>query len=116
MNKIGKKLFQAWLCSKSGRRYASQEEMAIKLEIGALLVLSPIAFFVTSITLERITLIGSLTIILIVELLNTAIEAAVDRVGKESHELSKKAKDIGSAAVFVSICLAVYIWASLIIL
>ncbi len=61
--------------------------------------------------LERVLLIGSLTIVLIVELLNSAVEAAVDRIGKERHKLSGRAKDMGSAAVLLSLLLAILTWA-----
>ncbi|KGI83748.1 diacylglycerol kinase, partial [Exiguobacterium mexicanum] len=61
--------------------------------------------------IDRILLISSVVLVAIVELLNSAVEAVVDRIGSEYHELSGRAKDIGSAAVFVSIGLALFIWA-----
>lgn len=60
--------------------------------------------------IEMSLLVGSILIVLVVELLNSAVEAVVDRVGKEFHELSGRAKDLGSAAVFVAIVNAVTIW------
>ena len=60
---------------------------------------------------ERALMIGALFVVLIVELLNSAVEAAIDRVGPEYSELSRKAKDLGSAAVFLSLALVVVVWA-----
>ena len=70
-----------------------------------------IAFWLGQTSVERILLIGVCLVVLIVELLNTAVEAAVDRIGAERHALSGRAKDIGSAAVFVSLVLAGIVWA-----
>ena len=64
---------------------------------------------------ERALLLGSLLLIVIVELLNTGIEAAIDRIGLERHQLSKRAKDIGSAAVFVALVNVVAIWSSVLL-
>ena len=68
------------------------------------------AFLLTDVSIERALLIGSLAIVLIVELLNSAIEAVVDRIGLEINPLSKRAKDIGSAAVLLSLVTAAVIW------
>jgi diacylglycerol kinase (ATP) len=65
---------------------------------------------------ERLMMIGSLFIVVIVELINSAIEAVVDRIGPEHHELSGRAKDIGSAAVFVALALVVITWGSILFL
>lgn len=62
---------------------------------------------------ERVLLIGSVWLILVVEILNSAIEAVVDRIGSETHPLSGRAKDLGSAAVLLSIALALFVWISL---
>jgi diacylglycerol kinase (ATP) len=61
--------------------------------------------------IERLLLIGSLVLVLIVELLNSAVEATVDRISKKRHKLSGRAKDMGSAAVYLSILLAILTWA-----
>ena len=65
--------------------------------------------------IERALLVGTILIVLIVELLNSAVEAVVDRVSAERHELSKRAKDIGSAAVLVTLMLAAAVWALILI-
>ena len=65
--------------------------------------------------LERTLMISSLLLVVIVELLNSAVEAVVDRVSDDWHELSGRAKDIGSAAVFVALVLALFVWASILI-
>ncbi len=65
--------------------------------------------------LERTMMISSLLLVVIVELINSAIEAVVDRVSDDWHELSGRAKDIGSAAVFVALVLALFVWASILI-
>ena len=74
-------------------------------------VLLPLGIWLGGSGIERALLVGSLLIVPIVELLNSAIEANVDRVGTERHELSKRAKDIASAAVFMSILFAASVWA-----
>ncbi len=73
-------------------------------------VLLPAAVWLGQTALERAVLIGSLFIVMIVELINSAIEAAIDRHGDEQHELSGRAKDMGSAAVFGSLLLVVVVW------
>ena len=96
--------------SFSGLRAAWTHEPAIRQEVILLLVGVPITFFLDVTKIEQMLMIECLLLIIIVELLNSAIEAVVDRVGSEYHELSGRAKDIGSAAVFVTLCLAVFIW------
>ena len=76
--------------------------------IGALLI--PVAFYLAESGAELSVLIGSILLILLVEIINTAIEAVVDRVGEEQHELSAAAKDLGSAAVFFSVVMFVITW------
>lgn len=91
------------------------EEEAFRQEVWALLPLLPLGLWLGETPLERAMLIGGLLMIPIVELLNSAIEANVDRVGPEHHELSARAKDIASAAVFLSIVFAVVIWALILV-
>ena len=79
------------------------------------LVLSIAAFLLPVTMLERTMMISSLLLVVIVELINSAIEAVVDRVSDDWHELSGRAKDIGSAAVFVALVLALFVWASILI-
>jgi len=77
------------------------------------LLLLPLAFVVATSSLEVAALLGVLALVLITELLNSAIEAVVDRIGAEHHELAGRAKDMGSAAVFVSLLLAVGVWTTM---
>jgi diacylglycerol kinase (ATP) len=85
-------------------------ETAFRQEALAALVMVPAAFWLGSNWMEVALLITSVTLILVVELLNTAIETAIDRVGPEWHDLSKRAKDMGSAAVLLSLLLCLGIW------
>ncbi len=101
--------------SMQGLKSAFQNEAAFRQELMLCLVVIPLAFVVGESALERIVLIGLSVLILVVELLNSAIEALVDRVGTEHHELSGRAKDMGSAAVLVSLALWAYAWIELII-
>jgi len=99
--------------SMRGLRAAWRNEEAIRQEIALIIVLTPAAFWVGTNAVEYSLLIGTLLLIMITELLNSAIESTVDRIGTEHHELSGRAKDIGSAAVFVSMVLAGLTWALL---
>jgi diacylglycerol kinase (ATP) len=78
-------------------------------------VLAPLGIWLGQTGVERALLIGSLMLVLIVELLNSAVEALVDRIGSERHELSGAAKDLGSAAVFVALMLVVVVWSLILI-
>jgi diacylglycerol kinase (ATP) len=78
-----------------------------------LLIALPSAWLLGKGALERALLMGSCLLVVIVELINSALEAVVDRIGTERHELSGRAKDFGSAAVFCSVILAVIVWAIL---
>ena len=77
------------------------------------LLLAPVALWLGGSALERLLLIGTCVLVLVVELLNSAIEAAIDRVGHEHHELSGRAKDLGSAAVLLSLVLTVATWTTI---
>ncbi|WP_120512768.1 diacylglycerol kinase [Photobacterium salinisoli] len=101
--------------SVQGLKAAWQYEAAIRQEIILLVVLTTISFFLPVSFIEHILLVASLFLVVIVELLNSAIEAVVDRIGSEFHELSGRAKDIGSAAVFISLLLAGGIWLAIIL-
>ena len=74
------------------------------------LLMTPIGLWLGRTGYERLMLVACLLLVIIVELLNSAIEAAIDRVGDEHHELSGRAKDLGSAAVFVSLVLVLAVW------
>ncbi|HSV50555.1 MAG TPA: diacylglycerol kinase [Burkholderiaceae bacterium] len=90
---------------------AGWEETAFRQEAKAALVLLPLSFWLGNNWVETALLAGSVLIVMIVELLNTGIETAIDRIGPEWHDLSKRAKDMGSAAVLLSLLLWGGIWA-----
>ncbi|HWH81538.1 MAG TPA: diacylglycerol kinase [Burkholderiaceae bacterium] len=96
--------------SITGLRIAYAGESAFRQEFWLAVVLLPLAFWLGGTWIEVVLLAGSVTLVLIVELLNSAVEAAIDRVSFEWHELSKRAKDIGSAAVFLSLLLCAGVW------
>lgn len=98
--------FYSW----AGMRYAWINESAFRQEVTLAVILIPAAFWVGADALQRALLVGTCLIVLIVELLNSAIEAVVDRFGDEYHKLSGSAKDLGSAAVFFSLLLTVIVW------
>lgn len=98
--------------SLQGLKAAWINEAAFRQELLLSVILSISAFFLPVTTLERVLMIGSLFLVLIVELINSALEAVVDRVSDEWHVLSGRAKDIGSAAVFVALLLVLFVWAS----
>jgi diacylglycerol kinase (ATP) len=87
-------------------------ETAFRQEALAAIVLLPASFWAGRSWVEVALLAGSVMLVMIIELLNTSIEAAVDRIGPEWHDLSKRAKDMGSAAVLLSLILAAGIWAA----
>lgn len=89
---------------------AGWQERAFRLETGCAIVLLPAALWLGRGWVESVLLAGTVLIVLVVELLNTAIESAVDRFGPEWHALSKRAKDLGSAAVMVSLLLCGGTW------
>ena len=95
--------------SMAGLR-AGWDETAFRQEAIASVVLLPLAFWLGSTWVEIALLSGSVLIVMIVELLNTGIETAIDRIGPEWHDLSKRAKDMGSAAVLLSLVLCSGIW------
>jgi len=101
--------------SIQGLQAAFRHEDAFRQEVLLAAVLVPTAFLLESSGVGRALLIGSLLLVLITELLNSAVEAAVDRVSFEDHRLAKRAKDIGSAAVFVSLIDVVAVWALVLI-
>jgi len=96
--------------SLDGLRLAYRGESAFRQEAWAAAVLIPAAFWLGTGWLEVAVLAGSVMLVIIVELLNSGIEAAIDRVSFELHDLSKRAKDLASAAVFLSLLLCASIW------
>jgi diacylglycerol kinase (ATP) len=109
-----KRIWHACGYSLSGLR-AGWKETAFKQEAIAAIVLVPLAFWVGRSWTEVSVLCGTVLIVLIVELLNTGVESAIDRIGPEWHALSKRAKDMGSAAVLLSLLLCGGTWLAAII-
>ena len=105
-----RRVVNATFYSVAGLRAAWRNEAAFRQECVAVVLLIPIALWLGQNAVQRALLLCSCVLVLIVELLNTAVEFVVDRVGTDHHELSGRAKDLGSAAVFTSIALAVLIW------
>lgn len=105
-----RRIFLATLFSISGLKTAWRNEAAFRQECVLCLVLVPIGLWLGQTAAERALLVGSCLLVLIVELLNSAVEAVVDRVGMDHHELSGAAKDLGSAAVLVSLVNTVAVW------
>ena len=103
------RLWHAAGYSMAGLR-AGWGEKAFRLEALVSLVMLPLAFWLARNWVEGALLAGTVILVMVVELLNTAIESAIDRTGAEWHPLSKRAKDLGSAAVFLSLVLAVGVW------
>jgi len=104
------RLIRAFGWSLAGLRAAFVGEAAFRQEVTVALVMAPVAVWLGQSGVERALLVGSLLLVLLAELLNSAVEAVVDRVGEEFHPLSGRAKDIGSAAVFVSLVNAGAVW------
>lgn len=114
MSKPGKKGVQrvvwATYYSFRGIRSALQSEAAFRQELALMVLLIPLAFWLGETVEQRLLLIIPCILVLVVELLNSAIEAVVDRIGQERHVLSGQAKDMGSAAVFFSLLLLAVSW------
>jgi diacylglycerol kinase (ATP) len=106
------RLWQAFFYSMAGLRDAWREP-ACRLEMLAILVAVPLAAWLPLGIIAKLLLVGSVVAVFVVELLNTAVEAAIDRIGTERNELSRMAKDLGSAAVFVASSMAAVVWAAL---
>lgn len=104
------RIIKAFGYSLAGLRACFASEAAFRQELALCAIMLPVALWVEVSRAERALLVASLLLVLIVELLNSAIETLVDRVGPEHHDLSGKAKDIGSAAVLVALVLAVTVW------
>jgi diacylglycerol kinase (ATP) len=105
------RIWRAFRYSLSGLSIAFGHEHAFRQELMLAVVLVPIALFLPVAGTSKALMIGSVILVLIVELLNSAIEATVDRISLEAHTLAKHAKDIGSAAVFLSLINVAVIWA-----
>ena len=105
------RLVQATRYSWQGLRAAYRHEEAFRQEIWLCLLLLPLGLYLGSDGVERALLVVSALLLPLVEILNSAVEAAVDRIGDERHELSGRAKDMGSAAVALAILILVLTWA-----
>lgn len=104
------RILRAVRYSVQGFAHAWVHEAAFRQEVALTLVLVPAALWLGRTSSERLMLILCCLLVLIVELLNSAVEAAIDRFGNEQHELSGRAKDLGSAAVFVSLIVVATVW------
>ena len=104
------RLVNATRYSLEGLAAAVRYEDAFRLELTVFVIAAPIGLWLGRTGLERALLVGCLFLVLIVELLNSAVEAAVDRISIENHRLAKRAKDIGSAAVMLSLVNAAVVW------
>lgn len=105
------RIIKAFFYSMAGLKSAFLHEMAFRQEVFLALILFPAPFFMPIEMLFKLYLLASMMAVMIVELLNSAIEAVVDKASPEIHPLAKKAKDYGSAAVFISMVHLVLAWA-----
>ena len=105
-----KRLANAFTYSVAGTLAAYKHEDAFRQELILSIVLIPLAIYLGQTVIEQALMIASILLIIIVELLNSSVEATVDRISVKRHKLSKRAKDIGSAAVFFSLVNAAVIW------
>jgi len=107
------RIYKAAGYSWKGLKAAWQNEAAFRQEASAAIPLILLSFWFDVSSIERILLIGSVVLVCVVELLNSAVDCAIDRIGPEFHVLSGRAKDIGSAAVLLTIILAIFVWVSI---
>ena len=106
-------LVRAWHAAKNSWRglvFAFKEESAFRQELSLFIVLTPIALVLPVTLFEKAVLICSLVLVMAVELLNSSVEAAIDRISFEHHDLSKRAKDFGSAAVMLALLISFILW------
>jgi len=105
-----KRLMNACIFSVAGFKATWIHEEAFRQEVILFIIGTPLAIWLGQSYVDKLLLIGSIVLVMLVELLNSAVEAVVDRVGLEHHELSGRAKDIGSAAVMMSLAWAAVTW------
>lgn len=103
-------IINAFKYTFAGLHSAWKNELAFRWELAVAIIMIPLGFWLGRSAVERALLIASILLILLTELVNSAFEAVVDRIGPERHELSKRAKDLGSAAAFVSMVTAALVW------
>jgi diacylglycerol kinase (ATP) len=109
-NKGFNRLIKAAQFSRQGIVACYQHEEAFRQEVWLTIVLIPLGLYLGGNGVEKALLVGSVLLLPIVEILNSAIEAVVDRIGQEKHELSGRAKDMGSAAVALAVLLLIVVW------
>lgn len=105
-----KRVWNALLYSLAGLRAALRHEDAFRQEVMLAVLLIPTACWVAPSMIAKVLMIGSVLLVLMVELLNSAVEAAVDHTSLDQHQLAKRAKDIGSAAVLISLLNVLMVW------
>ncbi len=110
------RLFKAFGFSMQGLIAAFRYEAAFRQEVYLSLVLIPLGIYLGETGTEKALLVGVILLVLITELINSGMEAVVDRFGEEQHELSGRAKDVGSAAVFIALLNVLIVWVCIIIL
>lgn len=110
MPRTPSRIIKATIWSFQGLRAAWLHESSFRLEVYLLVVLTPLAIWLGDNAIERALMIGSCLLVLSAELLNSAVEAVIERYGPEFHELAGRAKDMGSAAVFVLMMNVILIW------
>ena len=109
-----RRIFQAAVWSLQGLRAAWLHESSFRLEVYLFVVLAPLGWWLGDTPIERVLLIGSMLLVLSIELLNSAVEAVIERYGAEFHELAGRAKDMGSAAVFVLMLNVMLTWGAIV--
>lgn len=105
-----RRILNAFGYSMAGLRAAYKHEDAFRQELHLAIILIPLALWLPATHIGKVLMIASVLLVLIIELLNSAIEATVDRISLENHDLAKRAKDIGSAAVFLSLVNVLITW------
>lgn len=105
-----RRIFKAAVWSWQGLRAAWLHESSFRLEVYLLVVLAPVALWLGQTPVERALMIGAMLLVLAMELANSAIEAVIERYGSEFHEMAGRAKDMGSAAVFVLMMNVLLCW------
>lgn len=107
-------MVRAWHAAKNSWRglvFALKEESAFRQELTLFIVLTPVAVLLPISLFEKAILVCSLVLVMAIELLNSSVEAAIDRISFEHHDLSKRAKDFGSAAVMLALLISFILWA-----
>jgi diacylglycerol kinase (ATP) len=107
------RILKATMWSLQGLRAAWLHESSFRLEVYLFVILAPLGWWLGDNGIERALLIGSLLLVLSIELLNSAIEAVIERFGDEHHEIAGRAKDMGSAAVFVLMLNVLLVWGAI---